>query len=131
MDILFGQSYYLRFDHKLYESMQPYHHSDRVRGESDARARLQRGIVRRDASRQRTRMGAALDQHNPRYAVLFEDNFNYLSKMCLLRMREAAFTMSRMAVERGYNADHLRGDATDHAALYLQNGASYIIRARR
>ena len=29
---------------------------------------------------------AALDRHRPRFAVLYEDNFNYLSKMCLLRM---------------------------------------------
>ena len=30
---------------------------------------------------------AALDAHRPRFAVIYEDNFNYLSKMCLLRMR--------------------------------------------
>jgi hypothetical protein len=30
---------------------------------------------------------AALAEHAPRYAILYEDNFNYLSKMCLLRMR--------------------------------------------
>jgi len=45
---------------------------------------------------------AALDRERPRFAVLFEDNFNYLSKMCLLRMREAAFTMSEMARARLY-----------------------------
>ena len=26
---------------------------------------------------------AALERHRPRFVVLFEDNFNFLSKMCL------------------------------------------------
>ena len=43
---------------------------------------------------------AALDRHQPRYAVLYEDNFNYLSKMCLLRMREAAFAHDRAGAKR-------------------------------
>ena len=41
----------------------------------------------------RTSGRAALDRHRPRFAVIYEDNFNYLSKMCLLRMREAALAM--------------------------------------
>src|SRR3989304_6169368 len=43
----------------------------------------------------------ALQRHGPRFAVLYEDNFNYLSKMCLLRMRQAALTMIEMARKRG------------------------------
>ena len=35
----------------------------------------------------------ALDASRRDVAVLYEDNFNYLSKMCLLRMRQAAFPM--------------------------------------
>ena len=42
----------------------------------------------------------ALDRHRPRYAVLYEDSFNYLSKMCLLRMREAAVAMIGAARRR-------------------------------
>ena len=33
--------------------------------------------------------------HRPRFAVIYEDSFNYLSKMCLLRMREAALDDDR------------------------------------
>ena len=36
---------------------------------------------------------AALDRHRPCFAVIYEDNFNYLTKMCLLRMRTAAMAM--------------------------------------
>src|SRR5258707_15755207 len=71
---------------------------------------------------------AALDRHQPRFAILFEDNFNYLSKMCLLRMREAAFTMINMAVEHGATVIICGADATDHTADYLNKGVSYVIR---
>ncbi|NJM39634.1 MAG: cobalamin B12-binding domain-containing protein, partial [Anaerolineae bacterium] len=39
---------------------------------------------------------AMLREHQPRIVVLYEDNFNFLSKMCLSRMREAACTMIAM-----------------------------------
>ncbi len=44
---------------------------------------------------------SALGRFRPRFAVLYEDNFNYLSKMSLLRMREAAFAMIAAALENG------------------------------
>src|SRR5262249_54956189 len=71
---------------------------------------------------------AVLDQYKPRYAILFEDNFNYLSKMCLLRMRQAAFTMANMASQRGVTAIICGADATDHTSQYLAHGFSYVIR---
>jgi anaerobic magnesium-protoporphyrin IX monomethyl ester cyclase len=43
---------------------------------------------------------AALAQHQPRWAIIYEDSFNYLSKMCLLAMRDAAHTMIAMAKRR-------------------------------
>ena len=52
--------------------------------------------------------GARRRRRPPEFAVLFEDNFNYLSKMCLLRMREAAFTMLAAARARGRDHDRLR-----------------------
>ena len=41
----------------------------------------------------------ALEQHQPDVVVLFEDNFNFLSKMCLTRMREAALTMTAIGIK--------------------------------
>ncbi|HNB35461.1 MAG TPA: radical SAM protein, partial [Anaerolineales bacterium] len=69
----------------------------------------------------------SLDEHTPQYAVIYEDNFNYLSKMCLLRMREAAFTMIRMAKERGCMVILCGADVTDHYDAYLKQGADYCI----
>ena len=73
---------------------------------------------------------AALAREQPRFAVLYEDNFNYLSKMCLLRMREAAFAMIDMARERGCTVIVAGSDATDHAEPYLDAGADYVLHRR-
>lgn len=128
-DILFGQSYYLRFDPKLFAAMQPYpplgtlYAASILRGEGYEVALFDAMLAESEAE-----WAAALDRTQPRYAVLFEDNFNYLSKMCLSRMREAAFTMTRMATEHGATVIICGADATDHSARYLSQGASYIIR---
>lgn len=71
--------------------------------------------------------GQSLDLHNPRFVVLYEDNFNYLSKMCLLRMREAAFKMMNMAKSRGCTVIAAGADASDHSEEYLAQGADYVL----
>lgn len=128
-DILFGQSYYLRFDPKLYAAMQPYPPLGTLYAASAVRAGgFTAALFDAMLSEDEAEWGAALDRVKPRFAVLFEDNFNYLSKMCLGRMREAAFRMTHMATERGIPIIICGADATDHAARYLAEGASYIIR---
>ncbi|MGE5236416.1 MAG: B12-binding domain-containing radical SAM protein [Acidobacteriota bacterium] len=127
-DVLLGQSYFLRFDPKLWEAMQPYP----PLGTLYAAAYLRRcgyeiGLFDAMLAESEQEWATAVDRHRPRYAVLFEDNFNYLSKMCLLRMREAAFTMARMAKERACTVVVCGSDATDHAGAYLGAGADYVI----
>src|SRR5262245_11678709 len=96
-DILFGQSYYLRFDPKLYAGMQPYPPLGTLYAASLMRKQgYDVAIFDAMLADSEEEWQAALIKYCPRFAVLFEDNFNYLSKMCLLRMREAAFTMTRM-----------------------------------
>jgi anaerobic magnesium-protoporphyrin IX monomethyl ester cyclase len=68
-----------------------------------------------------------LRYERPEVAVLFEDNFNYLSKMCLLRMREAAFEMIGAAREQGCRVIVCGADVTDHAGDYLQRGAGCVL----
>ena len=69
----------------------------------------------------------ALQQVRPQFAVLYEDSFNYLSKMCLLRMREAAFGMIRAAQASGCTVIVSGSDATDHRDQYFGAGADYIL----
>ncbi len=127
-DVLFGQSYYLRFDPKLYAQMQPYPPLGTLYAASYVRERGY-DVALFDAmlAASETEWSQALDQHQPRYAVLFEDNFNYLSKMCLLRMRQAAFTMIERAKARGCSVIVNGADATDHLDDYFARGADYIL----
>src|SRR5262249_48720103 len=65
--------------------------------------------------------------HRPRFAVIYEDNFNYLTKMCLLRMREAALSMIDEARVRGIVTIVAGSDATDHPDTYLDRGADVVV----
>ncbi len=127
-EVLFGQSYYLRFDPKLWQAMQPYP----PLGTMFAAACLRdRGydVALFDAmlASGEAEWMSAVEEARPRFAVLFEDNFNYLSKMCLLRMRDASYAMLAAARQAGCTTVVCGSDATDHAADYLDHGAEYVI----
>jgi anaerobic magnesium-protoporphyrin IX monomethyl ester cyclase len=126
--ILFGQSYYLRFDPKLYAARQPYPPLGTLYAAAYMR---QRGydVALFDAmlAESENEWAAALDRVKPQFAVLYEDNFNYLSKMCLLRMREAAIKMIQLAKARGCTVILCGADVTDHASMYFEQGADYAL----
>ncbi len=126
--VLFGQSYYLRFDPKLWDAMQPYPPLGTLYAASYIRERGY-DVVLFDAmlADSEDEWAESLDQHQPQFAIIFEDNFNYLSKMCLSRMREAAFSMIEMAKGRGCTVILCGADATDHYAEYLEQGADFIL----
>lgn len=127
-DILFGQSYYLRFDPKLWRAMQPYPPLGTLYAAAAARkAGFEVAMFDAMLAESPTEWEAALDAHRPRVAVLYEDNFNYLSKMSLLRMREAAFEMIRAAKKRDCIMVVSGADMTDHPEKYLSAGADVVI----
>ena len=128
IDILFGQSYFLKFDPKLWEAMQPYP----PLGTLYAASYLRQGgysVALFDAmlAGSEAEWAESLDSQKPTYAVIYEDNFNYLTKMCLLRMRSAAFLMCAMAKQRGCIVIVAGSDATDHFENYLSHGADFVL----
>jgi anaerobic magnesium-protoporphyrin IX monomethyl ester cyclase len=128
-DVLVGQSYFLRFDAKLWDAMQPYPPLGSLYAASYVRS-LGYDVAFFDAmlAGSEAEWSQALDTEEPRFAVLYEDNFNYLTKMCLLRMREAAFAMIHLARERGSTVIVAGSDASDHAEKYLEQGAHFVVR---
>lgn len=126
--VLFGQAYYLRFDPRLWKEMKPYAPVGTLFAASYLRERGH-DVALFDAvlAESEDEWAAALDREKPSFAIIYEDNFNYLSKMCLLRMRKAAFTMAKMARERGCTVIVGGSDATDQAAEYLAKGAHYVL----
>jgi radical SAM superfamily enzyme YgiQ (UPF0313 family) len=69
-----------------------------------------------------------IESEKPTYVVIYDDGFNYLTKMCLTVMREAAFVMARLASDHGATVIINSSDATDHHQKYLSEGVSYVIR---
>jgi anaerobic magnesium-protoporphyrin IX monomethyl ester cyclase len=127
-DVLLGQAYYLRFDPKLWEAQQPYAPLGTLYAAAYLRERGY-GVALFDAmlAESTAEWTESLEQHRPRLAVIYEDSFNYLSKMCLLRMREAALDMIDRASRAGVPVVVSGSDATDHPDIYLRRGARAVI----
>jgi radical SAM superfamily enzyme YgiQ (UPF0313 family) len=68
-----------------------------------------------------------LDRCDPRLVVVCEDDFNFLSKMCLTRNRELAFRMAEIARRRGILAAVHGSDASDRVNEYLAAGFSLVL----
>jgi anaerobic magnesium-protoporphyrin IX monomethyl ester cyclase len=68
-----------------------------------------------------------LRRHQPKVLAIYEDDFNFLSKMCLTRMRELAWQLARAAREAGAIVIVHGSDATDHAKAYLDHGADFVL----
>src|SRR5688572_16228447 len=127
-DILLTHCNHLYYDRKQARKMQPY---------PPLQTLLAAAVLRRegfeiaffDSTLNSPEQGflQALEQHRPRLVVLCEDNFNFLTKMCLVRNRELAFSMSRIAKDRGIAVAVSSSDATDHVAEYLGNGMDFVL----
>jgi anaerobic magnesium-protoporphyrin IX monomethyl ester cyclase len=128
IDVLLTQSYFMHFDPKQERAMMPYPPLGTLYAaavlESDGFA-VQLFDTMLAKSEQELR--AALERHRPKVVVIYDDDFNYLTKMCLTRMREAAFTMSCIAKEFGATVFVHGSDASDHYEKYLAHGADAVV----
>jgi anaerobic magnesium-protoporphyrin IX monomethyl ester cyclase len=70
---------------------------------------------------------AAIAGHRPKLVAVIEDNFNFLTKMCLTRNRELAFRMCRAASDAGVPAIVNGSDAADRAVAYLHAGFEAVL----
>ena len=70
---------------------------------------------------------AALQRHSPELIAVCEDDFNFLSKMCLAHNRELAFAFAKTAGAAGIPIVAHGHDASDHSREYLQAGFSAVL----
>ena len=68
-----------------------------------------------------------LERERPDVVVLYDDSFNWFTKMCLSRMRTAACDMIRQAQARGVPVIVAGHDAAEEPEPYLRSGASFVI----
>lgn len=127
-DILFTHSYFLRLDPKQWRAGLPYPPLGTLYAAALMRAHGYRATLfdamfsnRPDALTEQLRTG------HPDFFVIYDDGFNYLTKMCLTNMREAAFSMIRAAKAYGCTIIVCSSDASDHFAAYLKAGADFVI----
>ncbi|HET9984428.1 MAG TPA: radical SAM protein [Longimicrobiales bacterium] len=127
-EVLVAHSYYLRHDAKQVEKMKPYPPLATLLAAAVVRARGHRAALF-DAMLAPgvDAFEAMLDDVRPRVVGILEDNFNFLTKMCTLRNREAALAMVRLAKARGCRVAVNGSDASDQPWLYLGAGADAVI----
>lgn len=127
-DVLLTHSYHLFYDTKQVRKMQPYP----PLGTLYAAALLRQqgfSVALFDSMLEDPERGfpAALARHKPRVVAVYEDNFNFLSKMCLTRMRQVAFRMLEAARATGASVVVNGSDASDHVGEYLRRGFDFVL----
>src|ERR1700682_3632298 len=128
VDILLTHSNHLYNDRKQVRKMQPYPPLETLLAAACLR-RAGYEVALFDATLESPESGfeRALERHQPRLVAVCEDNFNFLTKMCLTRNRELAWWMARTARQEGIPAIVNGPDAADRAPDYLRAGFDYVI----
>ena len=126
--ILFTHSYFLRFDPKQWALGQPYPPLGTLYAASLMRHNGYK-VSLFDVMFATGPEGAeaAIEKNNPDLFVIYDDGFNYLTKMCLTNMRQAAFDMCKLAKAKGCRVIVSSSDSTDRYEEYLREGADFVI----
>jgi anaerobic magnesium-protoporphyrin IX monomethyl ester cyclase len=126
--VLFAHGHLLRSDTKQYAIGKPYPPLATLFAAAHVRAQghevaLYDPMLDDDVSG----FPAALERARPDVLVLYDDSFNWFTKMCLSRMREAAVSMIGAARARGVPVIVAGHDAADQPETYLRSGAAYVL----
>ncbi len=128
MDVLLSHSYFLKFDPKEHKAMMPYPPLGTLYAASVMRnAGYSVALFDSMLAGSEDAIIPFLEQHKPRVLVIYDDDFNYLTKMCLTRMREAAFRMAVLGKQHGCVVIVHGSDPVDHLERYFDNGADYVL----
>ncbi len=128
LSILVGHCYFLRLDSKQWQRAKPYPPLATLQVAARLRA-LGHGVRLFDAM---LADGVAeyerqLHRLEPQLVLLYEDNYNFLTKMCLARMRSAACHMIGSARRAAARVIVAGSDATDVPEAYLAAGADAVL----
>ena len=127
--VLLTHSYHLPYDPKQVRKMQPYPPLGTLYAATALREHgISVAVFDSMLQDPLTAFPEALKQHRPKIVAIYEDDFNFLSKMCLTRMRDLAWQLAQAAQAAGAIVIAHGSDATDHAEAYLQNGADFVLR---
>src|SRR5215467_3679521 len=127
--ILLANSFFVRQDPKQLERMKPYPPLATLLVASALREQGH-DVAFFDATLATnvSEFAAMLAQKRPSIVGILEDNFNFLTKMCTTRTREATLEMVALAREAGCRIAVNGSDSSDHPAPYLAAGADAVMR---
>lgn len=127
--VLFTQSYLYPLDQKQWKFREPYPPLGTLQAASVVR---QAGFTTSFADMGLQEEPEAIQSHllkfKPDYFVIYDDGFNYLTKMCLTVMREAAFRMAALAKRQSCVVVICSSDSSDHFGKYLEQGVDFVVR---
>jgi len=128
LDVVFSHSYYYKFDSKQWSNKTPYPPLGTLYAASYLRENNYNvGVFDANLLDNPNEIKSYLEAQKPKTFVLYDDGFNYLTKMCLTTMRDAAFEMIKIAKKINCTVVVCSSDSTDHFEKYINVGADFVI----
>jgi anaerobic magnesium-protoporphyrin IX monomethyl ester cyclase len=128
-NVLFAHSYFYHFDAKQWRFKQPYPPLATLLAASVVReAGFNVSLFDTNLRKDHHELVNFLRKEHPQYFVIYDDSFNYLTKMCLTKMREAAFEMAKAASKFGCTVIIATSDAADHYEKYFLHSVDFVVK---
>ena len=128
MDVLLTHSNHVFSDEKQRRKMEPYPPLQTLLAAAVLReAGLVVNVCDVALSSPRETLTTAIREAAPCLVVVCEDDFNFLTKMCLSRNRALAFWTAKLAREHNCPVAVHGSDSTDWIEEYLQAGFDYVL----
>jgi anaerobic magnesium-protoporphyrin IX monomethyl ester cyclase len=127
-DVLLTHSYHLAYDAKQFRKMQVYPPLGTLYAATALKSQgISVAVCDTMFTDPLSSLSAALTEHKPKIVVIYEDDYNFVTKMCLMHMRELAKDLASIAHSAGAVVITHGSDATDNPREYLDNGVDYIL----
>lgn len=127
--VAFSHSYFYPFDEKQWKNKTPFPPLGTIYAASLLRENgYDVSLFDTCLLKNISTINSFLANNTPDVFVIYDDGFNYLTKMCLTNMREAAFDMIQLAKSKKCKVIVCSSDATDHFEKYLKAGADFVIK---
>lgn len=126
--VLFTHSYFYKFDQKQWEAKQFYPPLATLYAAAYIRRNnFEVSLFDTNLKDSPDDIISTLVKEEPDYLVIYDDGFNYLTKMCLVNMREAAFSLAKIGKKYGCKVIVSSSDSTDQYKKYLEHNADFVI----
>jgi anaerobic magnesium-protoporphyrin IX monomethyl ester cyclase len=128
MKLLYTHSYFLNFDTKQLAIAMPYPPLATLYAAAYLRENNHQVFLHDiQFAHSALEIETSIKLLQPEVLIIYDDGFNYLTKMCLTNMRMGAYEMQKIAKKYNCKVIISSSDSTDHFEDYIDNGADFII----